>query len=158
MRKAFTVVILSCLLFPSAGLALDVARCANPSGKGYYPFLGLVGKNDAGWQDEKISGGLATLTRLSQGEYDILFTDATKSVVSSKQDGGKVLRLFKGSNDAMFLVVYPQGTVETYTFLINKAGKSEYMVTTSRAGNAGFLAKSTVMRGDCQFVNLDMVD
>jgi len=158
MRKAFTVVALSCLLFPSAGLALDVARCGNPSGKGYYPYLGMVGKSDAGWQNEKISGGLTTLTRLDRGEYDILFTDATKSVVSTRQDGAKVLRFVKGSSDAMFLVLYPQGTIETYTFLVDKAGKAEYMSTTSRAGDAGFFAKSTVMRGNCQFVNLDMID
>lgn len=157
MRKALTVA-LSCLLFPSVCLAFDVARCSNPSGQGYYPRLGLVDKKNAGWHEEKISGGRTTLSRLDSGEYDILFTDATKSVISSKRDGGRVFRVIKGSNDAMFLVVYPQGTVETYTFLVNKIGKAEYMATTSRAGDAGFVAKSSVMRGDCEFVNLDMVD
>lgn len=157
MRRALTVV-LSCLIFPSTCFANDVARCGNPTGTGYFPYLGLVGKNGAGWQKEKISGGLTTLTRLDQGEYDILFTDATKSVISSRQDGGKVVRLVRGRDDAMFIVLYPQGTVEIYTFLIDKAGKAEYIVTTSRAGDAGFVAKSTVMQGGCQFVNLHMID
>ncbi len=156
MRKALTVV-LSCLLFPSVSLALDVARCANPSGMVYYPYLGVVDKKNARWHDDKISDGRFTLTRLAAGEYDILYTDATKSVISSRQDGGRFLRPFKGSNAAMFSVIYPKGTVEIYTFLIDKSGKAEFMVTTSRTGDAG-VAKSSVMRGDCQFVNLDMVD
>jgi len=156
MRKALTVV-LSCLLFPSVSLALDVAVCANPSGRVYYPLLGVVDKKNAGWHDDKISSGRFTLTRLAAGEYDILFTDATKSVISSRQDGGRVSRLFKGSSAAMFAVIYPKGTAEIYTFLIDKSGKAEFMLTTSRTGDAG-LAKSSVMRGDCQFVKLDMVD
>ncbi len=156
MRKALTVA-LSCLIFPSISLALDVARCANPSGMVYYPFLGVVDKKNAGWHDDKISGGRFTLTRHDANGYDILYTDATKSVISSRQDGGRVSRLFKGSNAAMFAVIYPKGTAEIYTFLIDKSGKAEFMVTTSRTGDAG-IAKSSVMRGDCQFVNLDMVD
>ena len=155
MRKALTVA-LSCLLFPSVSLALDVAKCANPSGMVYYPYLGVPKKN-AGWHDDKISDGRFTLNRLAAGKYDILFTDATKSVISSIQDGGTVIRLFRGENAAMFAVIYTKGTAEIYTFLIDKSGKAEFMVSTSRTGDAG-IAKSSVMRGDCQFVKLDMVD
>jgi hypothetical protein len=56
------------------------------------------------------------------------------------------------------LVIYPGKTVEVYTFLIDKAGKAEYVQVTTRGGDAVMIAKATVMRGDCQFVNLKLAD
>ncbi len=150
--------ILSFLLMVSTNnYAADIAQCSNPSGTSYYPYLGLMAKKDSGWVDDKISGGITSLVRSDDNEYDILFVDTTKQIISSKQDGGKVYILSKGKNDASFLVIYPGKTVEIYTFLIDKSGKSEYIHVTSRAGDEILIAKSTVMRGDCVFVNLDLI-
>jgi hypothetical protein len=65
--------------------------------------------------------------------------------------------LSQGSNDASFLVIYPGKTVEVYTFLIDKSGKAEYIQVTTRSGDQVLITKSTVLRGDCSFVNLKLI-
>jgi hypothetical protein len=114
-------------------------------------------KSDAGWVDDKITGGITTLSKIGDGEYDILFVDSYKHIISSKQDGGKILMLSHGEHDVSFLVIYPAKTAEIYTFLVDKSGKAEYIQVTSRGGDEVLIAKSTVMRGDCQFVNLNLI-
>lgn len=156
--KASTVGWICSVLFSANCLALDIAQCSNPSGKAYYPYLGLMEKKSSGWTDDKITGGITTLQKLGPNEYDILFVDVTKRIISSRQDGGQVLLLSRAASSVSILVVYPGQTVEVYTFLIDKSGKAEYMQVTSRAGDAVMIAKTTVMRGDCQFVNLKLVD
>lgn len=157
MKNKLAFLIPFLLLISTNSYAADIAQCSNPSGKAYYPYLGLMDKKDSGWVDDKISGGITTLIRTDDNEYDILFVDSTKRIISSKQDGGKVYVLSKGKNDVSFLVVYPGKTVEIYTFLIDKSGKTEYIQVTNRSGDEILIAKSTVMRGDCLFINLDLV-
>lgn len=156
--KKINAVLLIVGLLVSAGAysAEDIAQCSNPSGKGYFPYLGRVPKKSAGWDDEKVTGGIVTLTRIGKDDYDILFVDSTKRVISSKQDGGKVLLLYRGEREAQVLVGYRQ-TVEVYNFFINNDGKAEYTNVISRAGDGVMVTKATAMRGDCQFVRLDLV-
>ncbi len=156
--KIATIVCLCSLLISGSSFAVDIAQCSNPSGKAYYPYLGLLDKKSSGWTDDKITGGITTLQKLGPNEYDILFVDASKQIISSRQDGGRVLLLSRGQNDVSVLVIYPGKTVEVYTFLIDKAGKAEYVQVTTRGGDAVMIAKATVMRGDCQFVNLKLAD
>jgi hypothetical protein len=146
------------MLVASSGLAVDIAQCSNPSGKAYYPYLGMMKKENSGWTDDKITGGITTLSKIGENEYDILFVDSLKRIISSKQDGGKVLMLSRGTRDVSFLVLYPGKIVEVYTFLIDKSGKAEYIQVTSRGGDEVLIAKSTVMRGDCQFINFNLVN
>jgi hypothetical protein len=61
--------------------ATDIARCSNPTGKSYYPYLGLMNKEDSGWVDDGITGGITSLVRNENNEYDILFVDASKQIV-----------------------------------------------------------------------------
>lgn len=136
----------------------DIAQCSNPSGKGYYPNIGLVSKGQSGWEDEKITNGLVSLVKNDTNEYDILFVDATKRIVSSRNDGGEVIMLSRGAKSVSFLVVYLGQTAEVYTFLIDNSGKPEYIHVTSRAGDAVMITKASVMRGDCAFVNLDSLN
>ena len=158
MKKIKVVLLLAGLLvFSGAYSAEDIAQCSNPSGKGYFPYLGVVPKNSAGWNDEMITGGITTLTKLGKDEYDILFVDSSKRIISSKQDGGKVLLLYKGEKELSVLVVYIQ-VVEAYNFFINNDGKAEYTDVISRAGDGAMISKASVMRGDCQFVRLDLVN
>lgn len=138
--------------------AADIAQCSNPSGKSYYPYLGFVDKKSSGWTDDKVTGGITTLQKLGPNEYDIVFVDVSKRIISSRQDGGKVLLLSKGANSVAVLVIYPGKTTEVYTFLVDNSGKPEYLQVTSRAGDGVLITKATVMRGDCQFVNLKLVD
>lgn len=135
--------------------AIDIAQCSNPSGKSYYPELGLLTKKNSGWTDDKITGGLIKLSKIGKDKFDISFVDTTKRIISSVEDGGTVLLLSRGEADISFLVVYPGKTAEIYTFLINKSGKSEYIQMTSRGGSEVMIAKATLMRGDCEYINFN---
>ena len=157
MKNKLAFLIPFLLMISTNSYATDIARCSNPTGKSYYPYLGLMNKEDTGWVDDGITGGITSLVRNENNEYDIFFVDASKQIISSKHDGGKVYMLSQGINDASFLVIYPGKTVEVYTFLIDKSGKAEYIQVTTRAGDQVLITKSTVMRGDCSFVNLKLI-
>lgn len=68
--------------------ASDIASCSDPSGKGYFPEIGLVAKKDSGWSDEKITGGVTKVIKIGENEYDVLFVDTRKEIVSARRDGG----------------------------------------------------------------------
>ena len=156
MKRHLAILVVG-LLVTTGASAEDIAQCSNPSGKGYFPYLGMVQKKSSGWDDEKITGGITTLTKIGKDEYDILFVDSTKRIISSKQDGGKVILLFRGEREISILVVYRQ-VVEAYNFYVDNSGKAEYTSVTSRAGDGVMISKATAMRGDCQFVKLDLVN
>ena len=158
MKNKLAFLIPFLLMIFTNSYAADIARCSNPTGKSYYPFLGLMNKEDSGWVDDGITGGITSLVRNENNEYDILFVDASKQIISSKLDGGKVYMVSQGINDASFLVIYPGKTIEVYTFLIDKSGKAEYIQVTTRSGDQVLITKSTVMRGDCSFINLKLIN
>lgn len=144
------------LIFSSLSLAADIASCSSPTGKAYYFEYGLVDKKNAGWvENEKISTGITKLTKTGENEYDILFVDTRKQIISSKEDGGSVLMVSRGKNIASFLVIYPGKTTEIYTFLKNNSGVNEYINITSRASEAVLINKASLMRGDCDYIDFD---
>lgn len=151
--KSVAFLILAMLSLPLH--AADIASCSNPSGKGYYPETGIVAAKDSGWSDEKITGGITKLSKLDDGEYDILFVDVRKDIISSRQDGGHVLLLNRGENAVSVLAVYPGKTAGVYTFLKTRSGKLEYIQVLSRAGDGVLITKASVMRGDCDYINFD---
>jgi hypothetical protein len=135
--------------------ASDIASCSDPSGKGYFPEIGLVAKKDSGWSDEKITGGVTKVIKIGENEYDVLFVDTRKEIVSARRDGGRVLLLNRGKNAFSLLVVYPGTTAEVYTFLKSTSGQLEYIQTLSRAGDAVLITKSSVMRGKCSYISFE---
>lgn len=145
-----------CLL-PLTANAKDIAECSNPSGRTYFPHVGMVPAQKAGWGDDTIKGGITKVTVNEKGEYDVLFVDASKSIISSTEDGGKVVLFAKGSQSFGLLILYPGKTVETYTFFKTNSGKLEYTNTTTRAGDELPLLKTSLMRGACSFINLENV-
>lgn len=137
--------------------AADIAACSDPSGKGYFPETGIVKKADSGWTDEKISGGITKLTKVSENEYDILFVDIRKDIISARADGGTVIPLSRGVKSFSVLVVYPGKTAEVYTFLENASGGLEYLYTLSRAGDGVLITKASVMQGTCSYIAFDQL-
>jgi hypothetical protein len=148
-------VILFALVVSFSANAADIAACSDPSGKGYFPETGLVKKSDSGWADEKITGGITKLTKIGENEYDILFVDVRKDIISARGDGGTVILLNRGENVFSVLVVYPGKTAEVYTFLKNASGGLEYLHTLSRAGDQVLITKATVMQGRCSYINFE---
>ena len=149
--KLFLFLIL--LTFSSISHAVDIASCSNPKGKGYYPEFGLIDKENSGWEDEKITGGITKLSKIGKDEYDILFVDTRNQIFSSREDGGIVIMLNRGKNVVSFLVVYPGQTADIYTFLKNNSGSLEYINVLSRAGDAVPITKAHIMRGDCDYID-----
>lgn len=143
------------LLLSSSAHGADIASCSDPTGKGYFPEIGLVGKKDSGWSDEKITGGITKLVKTGEDGYDILFVDVRKDIVSAREDGGRVALLTQGENAFSVLVVYPGTTAEVYTFLKNNSGQLEYLHTLSRSGDGVVITKASVMQGSCSYINFD---
>lgn len=150
------VVILAAFASLSAQAA-DIAACSDPSGKGYFPETGIVKKADSGWADEKISGGITKLTKVGENEYDILFVDIRKDIISARADGGTVIPLSRGEKSISVLVVYPGKTAEVYTFLENASGGLEYLYTLSRSGDGVLITKASVMQGTCSYIAFDQL-
>lgn len=103
-------------IFTESAYSEEIATCNDPKGYAYYPHS-IFSKEDSGWQEDRITGGVTTLTRLGKNDYDILFIDATKRIVSSKQDGGKVIVSKRGVADVYVIVAYEQtGVLRFITF------------------------------------------
>ena len=149
------VTFLCLLVYGLSAHASDIASCSDPSGKGYFPEIGLVGKKDSGWSDEKITGGITKVAKVAENEYDVLFVDTRKDIISARRDGGRVFLLNRGKSAFSLLVVYPGTTAEVYTFLKNNSGQLEYIQTLSRAGDAVAITKASVMRGTCSYIRFD---
>ena len=151
------LLVMGMALFSGTAFATDIASCSNPKGKTYYPYLGAVTKKSSGWTDDRISGGIVKLSKNEQDEFDILFVDSAKRIVSSKEMGGQVVMLNKGENEVSFFVYYPKEVVEVYTFLTNKDGKNEYVHITSRGGDMAMVTKSSIFRGDCDYIYHNLI-
>lgn len=150
-------VVLSAAFASLSAQAADIAACSDPSGKGYFPETGIVKKADSGWADEKISGGITKLTKVGENQYDILFVDIRKDIISARADGGTVIPLSRGEKSISVLVVYPGKTAEVYTFLENDSGGLEYLYTLSRAGDGVLITKASVMQGTCSYIAFDQL-
>lgn len=137
--------------------AQDIVSCQNPKGNAFYHHHGLVPQSKSGWSEDKITGGVTTLKLMQDGKYDILIVDARKSVISFRQDGGEIVLLRKGKNDATFLHVYPGMAVELYTFWRDPNGKNRFDMLQSKGGDGLQVHKSSVMVGDCSEINFNLI-
>ena len=144
------------ILIAGNAFAQAVAVCSNPEGYAYYHHTANVQKKDSGFQKDKISGGLFTLQRLENGDFDVLYVDIRKQITSSRQDGGTILLLRRGANDATFLVAYQGKSVELYTFYLDAGNVRRFDLIQSRGGDA-LIHKSSVMTGICSEMNLLLI-
>jgi hypothetical protein len=152
------MITLSALLYSTLSFGQIVAQCSDPKGFGYYPYMGLIPEKSenglhAGWNEDGISRGLFQLNKVDETNFDILFVDATKQIISSVADGGVVIKNSSSENSASFVVIYPRKTIEIYTFIKDKNGTYEYTHVTSRSGDEVPIIKTSLMRGDCTFID-----
>jgi len=106
----------------------NIATCNGLAGYAYYHHAGVWPKEQSGFSDDAIPEGLTTLVKLGDNEYDIMFTDARKNIISHRHDGGSVTLLRHGKADATFLVFYPSANIELYTFYRGKGGDARFDV------------------------------
>jgi hypothetical protein len=143
-----------------AGTAIasqPIANCSNPKGYSFYHYAGVVPKDKSGFLEDQISGGLTTLQILSDGEYDVLMIDARKQVISMRNDGGRIVLLRKGSNDATFPVVFPGKVIELYSFYREQDGTARFDILSSKGGDGMPIPKSSVMSGRCSQLDLTLI-
>jgi hypothetical protein len=156
MTKTLIIFLLS---LSATASAQEITSCKDPKGHGYFHHHpgGLMSKSESGWSEEKITGGITTLKKLPDGNYDILIVDIRKRIISFRQDGGEIILLRKGADDATFLHMYPGNVIELYTFWRDNEGKYRFDMLQSKGGAAMQIHKSSVMTGYCSEINFEMI-
>jgi hypothetical protein len=134
-----------------------IANCKNPEGYAYYHHQGMVPKKSSGFQDDKITGGITTIKKMPNGKFDILIVDVRKKIISMVEDGGTVMLLRAGEKDATFLLYFPNMTIELYTIWIDSEGNQKFDMLQSKGGDAMPVHKSSVLVGNCDSINFDLI-
>ena len=82
MKKIYLFIILN-LFFLQNIHATTIANCGPSAGLSYFPYSGILTKDNSGFENDAISDGNVTLSKNSDS-YDILYKDATGTIVSSR--------------------------------------------------------------------------
>jgi len=154
-----TLRIVSCLtalLLVLPVYAQDIAVCHSPKGRAYYPTMGMVPIDKSGWKDDGITGGRYTLTKQAK-DFDVLYTDSTKRVASSKGNGASVSPLRVGPDNFSIFVYYPNDTIEIYSFMRETTGILSLHVIQSKGGDAP-VHKSSILISKCDFINFEVIN
>jgi len=142
----------------SATQAQPITSCKNPEGYAYYHYSGQVSKTNSGFTKDKITGGMVTLQKVGEKQYDILFVDANKKIISAVGDGGNVTLLRKGKADATFAHTYSGKIVELYTFWVDTDGQPKYDLVQSKGGDSMLIHKSAIMVGTCTTIDFNIIN
>lgn len=143
------------LLWTTSVFSQEIATCRTPIGKAYYHFAGLAKKENSGWQDDEISGGVFTLTKIGTSvtdAVDLLYVDANKKPISTVQSGGIVRLLNFDSVNITILVYYPKSVTEIFSFYREKSGRYKFSMMQNKAGADIAFPKSSLMVGDCESI------
>lgn len=154
MKKLFLCLIPFCTTF---AFSQTITNCRNPVGYAYYNHSGITLKKDSGFQNDKITGGITSFVKLSDGKFDINVVDVRKQIISFTQDGGRIVLLRSGKKDATFLHFHPGMVVEIYSFWLESDGKAKFSMIQSKGGDSMPIHKSSVLVGDCDDINFDLI-
>ena len=151
MRFTLALII---LFFPIFSYSETIATCFPKTGHAYCADIGIVNKTNSSWQILPANGTIS-LSKLSENDFGILFTDATKEVQSSKEEGAEIKLLRNKNNELTFLVNdTANDAIEIYDFLQDRNGHNIMTITTNEGGDASFY-KSSVEMGDCSYIKFD---
>lgn len=125
-----------------------ITSCSEPEGYTYYAEAGVVSKAQSGWTKDGITGGRYVLVRY-EGKYDILFTDATKRTLGTREDGGEIIEVTDKPGTLVLLVVYPEMSVETWTFKLDESGAGSVVMSQQRYGESALIQKYALFRAGC---------
>jgi hypothetical protein len=141
------------LLLPSVVFADDIAVCGESEGHSYYAYRNLVSEEkDSGWKEDGIKNGKFTL-KITDNKLDILISDASGGLFSSKDDGGNVVLVGSGKDFVNVVAIYPTtSVVESYIFQTLRNGKAQAMWTHSKADTP--ITKVSSFVADCSFLNI----
>ena len=152
-------IVLTCIFFgASLSHSQSITSCQNPEGYAYYHYSGRVPKDKSGFAKDKITGGMVTLQKLGDNQFDILFVDVNKQIISAVGDGGKVMLVRKGKTDATFIHFFSGKVVEIYTFWVDSEGLAKYDLVQSKGGDLMPIHKYSMMVGTCSQINFDLIN
>jgi hypothetical protein len=134
-----------------------ITNCRNPVGYAYYNHSGITSKKESGFQSDKITGGITSFVKLPDGKFDINIVDARKQIISFAQDGGRVVLLRSGKKDATFMHFYPGMVIEIYSIWLESDGKAKFSMIQSKGGDNMPIHKSSVLVGDCDAINFEIL-
>lgn len=134
-------------------IAESLATCGEEVGKAYYVAAGAVSKKDAGWTDDKISGGSVTLDFSEESGLDLLFIDANKVVKSAKSEGAKIKLLALSTQNINVLITYQGNTSEIYDFYVDDIGNTDFNHVVVKPANT-LVPKAGIYVGHCSKFNI----
>ena len=154
MKKIFFFLI---AFYSTLTFAQTITNCRNPAGYAYYNHSGVISKKESGFKNDKITGGITSFVKLQDDKFDITIVDTRKQIISFTQDGGIVALLRSGKNDATFLHYYPGMVIELYSIWVESDGKTKFSMIQSKGGDNMPIHKSSVLVGDCDPINFDLL-
>jgi hypothetical protein len=156
VMKALSIILITLTYFNSQAsmAASDIAQCGSISGWTHYHAGDVMLAARSGWQKDGISKGKTALKKLDSGDFDILYLDATGSIYSYIQDGYKIWRVRASGSDIALVLVSPRGIIEFYNFYKEPNGKLK-MDWAQNKGDTFLIAKSSMMSGECSFIEFD---
>lgn len=143
------------LLFPVLAYSETLATCTPEIGHAYYTNMGIVDSVNSGWKVLP-SNGTVSLTKLSEGNFDILFIDATNEIRSSTEEGATV-KLLRSTDDEMAFIVSNSENmgITIYDFMHDKQGQYIITILTNKGGVNVPFYMSSVESGKCSFLKFN---
>jgi hypothetical protein len=107
---------------------------------------------NSGWKEIPLNGTVYS-KKVSDNQFDILYTDARNEPISSLLDGASVVLLRKNPNEMAFMVSSPdKSAIEIYDFMKDNQGNNILNIISSLA-NAMSIYRSSIEIGNCSFIN-----
>ena len=124
---------------------VKIATCGEMKGYSYFWPSPFVPEKDSGFGEDGISSGQTTLA-IIDGEPDVVF-DKLGDPTTARLGGAEVSARTGGEIQEfiIFLVVYPEATIEIYTYSVSN--QSMVMLQTKYGG---LINKATMFKADCQ--------
>ena len=146
MKRCLSAFLLVAAATANSGVAVaqSLFDCGPNIGYSYYFAGEYVSAENAGWHEDGTSDGQFSLI-LRGDDLDVLFRDASGSLVSAQADGGQIFPLHIGDASVSVLVIYPLNVVEVYQF--DLASKS-YTLSSMKYGEAP-IRKAGTLAGKC---------
>lgn len=155
MTKLLTGIFLTLVALTAGAQSEEIATCRDPEGFAYFHLAGLVEDGSSGWQADKISNGVVTLTQTAKGELDILYIDIRKKPISTVGDGGAIQLLSHDAESIMVIALHPSESSEVYTFFKERNGQSRFSMLQSKPTT--LIPKSSLLMGVCDPIRFDLV-
>jgi hypothetical protein len=148
----FIALVITVSLSKPIEAADNIASCGSLNGYTHYRIGAIITAESAGWTEDSITKGKTSLKKIGTKKYDILYTDTTGNIYSSRQDGASIFLVRNSGKDLAFVVFGKRGEIEIYNFYQEPNGAFK-MDWAQNKGLPLLVQKSTLMTAECSFIN-----